>query len=285
MNEGALFVVATPIGNLNDMSPRAIEVLGAADLIAAEDTRVTGRLLSHFGIKGRQIALHDHNEESLAERLIGELKSGQNVALVSDAGTPLISDPGYRLIGAAHRAGIRVVPVPGASALVTALSACGLPTDRFAYEGFLPARAVARQKSLQALSDETRTLVFFESVHRIRDSVADMIVTFGGDRDAFIGRELTKLHEQCVAANLDALASMLEDGSIPLKGEFVIAVAAEVAVPDDLVQIDLKVLMDALVAALPGKQAVEIAARVTGRNRNALYRDMLAAKSSPSTET
>lgn len=281
MNEGALFVVATPIGNLNDMSPRAREVLDAADLIAAEDTRVTGRLLSHFGIKGRQIALHDHNEELLAERLIGELKAGQNVALVCDAGTPLISDPGYRLLGAAHRAGIRVVPVPGPSALVTALSACGLPTDRFAYEGFLPAKSAARQKTLQVLAAETRTLLFFESVHRIRDTVADMLVAFGSQREAFIGRELTKLHEQCVAANLDALASMLEDGSIPLKGEFVVAVAGQAAVPDDLVHIELRELIAGLVDVLPGKQAVELAARLTGRNRNEVYRQMLAAKAKP----
>lgn len=281
MNEGALFVVATPIGNLNDMSPRAREVLDAADLIAAEDTRVTGRLLSHFGIKGRQIALHDHNEELLAERLIGELKAGQNVALVCDAGTPLISDPGYRLLGAAHRAGIRVVPVPGPSALVTALSACGLPTDRFAYEGFLPAKSAARQKTLQVLAAETRTLLFFESVHRIRDTVADMLVAFGSQREAFIGRELTKLHEQCVAANLDALASMLEDGSIPLKGEFVVAVAGQAAVPDDLVHIELRELIAGLMDVLPGKQAVELAARLTGRNRNEVYRQMLAAKAKP----
>ncbi len=279
MNEGALFVVATPIGNLNDMSPRAREVLAAADLIAAEDTRVTGRLLSHFGIKGRQIALHDHNEDALAERLIGELKTGQNVALVSDAGTPMISDPGYRLLSAAHRAGIRVVPVPGASALVTALSACGLPTDRFAYEGFLPARSAARKTALQSVSGETRTLVFFESVHRIRESVADMVETFGGERPAFIGRELTKLHEQCVSTTLQALARMLEDGSIPLKGEFVVVLAGRERIREDVLQMDTDSLLQILVDALPGKQAVEIAARITGRKRNLLYRQMLAMKS------
>ena len=279
LNEGTLFVVATPIGNLDDVSPRAREVLGAADLIAAEDTRVTGRLLSHFGIKTRQIALHEYNEDALVGRLTGKLLEGQSIALVSDAGTPLISDPGYRLLRAAHRAGIRVSPVPGASALITALSVSGLPTDRFAFEGFLPSKKAARLKRLQSVAEEPRTLVFYESVHRIAATIADMIDTFGADRMAFVGRELTKLHEQCVSADLATVAHMLADGRIPEKGEFVVAIdgCGETAASRSEVTLDR--LLEALTDELPGKQAVELAARVSGKSRNELYRRMLELKS------
>jgi len=277
-----LFVVATPIGNLDDLSPRARQVLGTVEIIAAEDTRVTGRLLSHFGIKCRQIALHEHNEESLAARIVEELRDGSSVALVSDAGTPLISDPGYRLLRAAHRAGIRISPIPGASACVSALSASGLPTDRFVFEGFLPARQVARQKRLQVLAGETRTVVFYESVHRIEATLADLIASHGAERQAFIGRELTKLHEQCVAGNLGNLAAMLSDGSIVNKGEFVLAVAGSDERPADADDVNVERLLVALVNELPGKQAVSIAAAATGHNKNDLYRRMLALKESGS---
>lgn len=277
-----MFVVATPIGNLDDLSPRARQVLGAVDLIAAEDTRVTGRLLSHFGIKCRQIALHEHNEESLAARIVEQLRDGSCVALVSDAGTPLISDPGFRLLRAAHRAGVNVSPIPGASACISALSASGLPTDRFVFEGFLPARQAARQKRLQALASEGRTLVFYESVHRIEATLADLIATHGADRQAFIGRELTKLHEQCVAGNLGNLATMLADGSIVNKGEFVLAVAGSDERPADADDVNVERLLVALINELPGKQAVSIAAAATGHNKNDLYRRMLALKESGS---
>jgi 16S rRNA (cytidine1402-2'-O)-methyltransferase len=279
LNEGTLFVVATPIGNLDDMSPRAREVLRLADLIAAEDTRVTGRLLSNFGIKTPQIALHEHNEESLVERLIGELLEGKSIALVSDAGTPLISDPGYRLLTAAHQAGIRVSPVPGASALVAALSVSGLPTDRFAFEGFLPAKKAARMNRLESLVDESRTTVFYESVHRVADVIADMIRCYGGGRLAFVGRELTKLHEQCVTAELATIATMLEDGRIPAKGEFVVAVRGSEESRADRSDVDVVRLLEVLTEAVSGKQAVELAARISGKNRNELYRRMLELKS------
>ena len=279
MNEGTLYVVATPIGNLDDLSPRARAVLDAVDLIAAEDTRVTGRLLMHFGIKTRQTALHDHNEESMAAKLIDELQSGKSIALVSDAGTPLISDPGFRLLREAHRADITVVPIPGASALVVAISASGLPTDRFAFEGFLPAKKAARQKRLQALADETRTTIFYESVHRIGDAINDLIGTHGHDRNAFLGRELTKLYEQCVSGNLQALADGLADGEIPTKGEFVIAVEGAPESSRDETDIQVDQLLAALIKVLPGKQAVAIAAEVSGQNKNELYRKMLAFKS------
>lgn len=278
MTEGTLFVVATPIGNLDDMSPRARQVLGAVDLIAAEDTRVTGRLLSHFGIKCRQIALHEHNEESQATRIIEDLCNGQSVALVSDAGTPLISDPGFRLLRAAHVAGVRVVPIPGASAFVCALSASGLPMDRFVFEGFLPARKAARQKRLTALAVESRTVVFYESVHRVEATLADLIESHGANRQAFIGRELTKMHEQCVAADLGRLAAQLADGSIVSKGEFVLAVAGSADSVADKEEVSVERLLAALVQELPGKQAVSIAAAATGHNRNELYRRMLLLK-------
>jgi len=275
LNEGTLFVVATPIGNLDDLSPRAREVLGAADLIAAEDTRVTGRLLSHFGIKSRQT---DHNEASVVARLIGELLDGKSIALVSDAGTPSISDPGFRLLREAHQAGITVSPLPGACAFVAALSASGLPTDRFVFEGFLPAKKAARAKRLQDLGNETRTLIFYESVHRIAATIQDLIDCFGAGRRAFIGRELTKLYEQCVGADLAGLAAMLEEGQIPRKGEFVIVLegAAELAPAND--SIDAQRLLEELVEILPGKQAVAIVARLSGQKRNVLYDKMLALR-------
>ena len=278
MNEGTLFVVATPIGNLDDLSPRAREVLGRMDLIAAEDTRVTGRLLSHCGIRVRTTALHDHNEEKVLPRLIESLKSGHSVALVADAGTPLISDPGFRLVRAAHAAGIVVSPIPGPSAPVAALSASGLPSDRFAFEGFLPSRKGARRSRLEALKHEPRTLLFFESVHRVAETVGDMQAAFGDDRPAFIGRELSKLHEQCVSGGLRSLAEQLADGRIPLKGEFVIGIAGTDVDDDAAASVDADRLLGELLAVMPGKQAVDIVARVTGAPRNAVYQKMLDLK-------
>jgi len=278
LNEGTLYVVATPIGNLDDLSPRAREVLDAVDLIAAEDTRVTGRLLMHFGIKSRQTALHEHNEAAVAGKLVGELQAGKSIALVSDSGTPLISDPGFRLLRAAHKAGITVSPIPGASALVAAVSASGLPTDRFAFEGFLPAKRAARRNRLQSLSGETRTTVFYESVHRVADTVDDLIGTHGADRNAFLGRELSKLHEQCVSANLQTIADWLADGRIPAKGEFVIVIEGAPESASDETMINADQLLETLARALPGKQAVAIAAKLSGQNKNELYRKMLALK-------
>ncbi|MDH3848148.1 MAG: 16S rRNA (cytidine(1402)-2'-O)-methyltransferase, partial [Gammaproteobacteria bacterium] len=202
---GTLFVVATPIGNLEDLSPRARQTLAEVDLVAAEDTRHTGRLLSHLGLKTRQFALHEHNEARAAQVLIEQLKDGKSVALVSDAGTPLVSDPGYRLVQAAHAHGIAVSPLPGPSAVTAALSVSGLPTDRFGFEGFPPAKQAARRKWLQARADDQRTLLFFEAVHRIAATLADMVDVFGAGRQAFLGRELTKLHEQSRRASLGEL--------------------------------------------------------------------------------
>ena len=278
MTKGTLFVVATPIGNRDDLSPRARQVLEEADLIAAEDTRRTGRLLSHFGIKTRQMALHEHNEESLVPGLIGKLNEGQSIALVSDAGTPLISDPGYRLLRAAHEQGIDVSPVPGASAVIAALSVAGLPTDRFCFEGFLPAKKSARQGRLAKLRQETRTIVFFESVHRIAECLSDLVKAFGPDRHAFIGREITKLHEQCVSGTLEELKRMTDDGRISIKGEFVLVLEGQRANETSVVNIDINQLLQEITAVLPGSQAVDVVASLTGRGRNEVYRQMLALR-------
>ena len=275
LTKGTLFVVATPIGHLDDLSPRAKQVLQEVDLIAAEDTRHTGRLLSHFGIKTRQMAVHEHNEEKLVSRLIGKLQDGQSIALVSDAGTPLVSDPGYRLLRAAHEHGIHVSPVPGASAVIAALSVAGLPTDRFCFEGFLPAKKSARQSRLQELAEESRTIVCFESVHRIGECLNDLMAAFGPERHAFIGRELTKMHEQCVSGTLLELKRMAEDGQISLKGEFVLALEGRRATETSTVKIDLNQLLRELTPVLPGSQAVDIVASLTGRGRNEVYRLML----------
>lgn len=283
MSEGTLFVVATPIGNLDDLSPRAREVLGRADLIAAEDTRVTGRLLSHVGIKVRSLALHDHNEEKVVPELIEALESGNSVALVSDAGTPLVSDPGYRLVRAAHNVGITVSPIPGPSAPVAALSASGLPSDRFVFEGFLPTRQGARKRRLEVLRPETRTVLYFESIHRVAETISDMRSVLGDSRQAFIGRELSKLHEQCVPGSLAELAESLADGRIPLKGEFVIGVGGGITdMEKGTSAADADQWLGELMAVMPGKQAVDIVARVTGVPRNTVYQQMLARKKADS---
>jgi 16S rRNA (cytidine1402-2'-O)-methyltransferase len=270
---GTLFVVATPIGNLEDLTPRARQTLADVDLIAAEDTRHSMRLLSLFGIKTPLLALHFLNEQALAGKLVDDLANGKSIALVSDAGTPLISDPGYRVVQAAHRQRIPVSPIPGASALTAALSVAGLPTDRFCFEGFLPAKKKARCDALSQLANETRTMVFYESVHRVRACVEDMIAVFGADRPAFIGRELTKLHEQTTYASLKELSRQLEAEDIVKKGEFVIVIAGAEQAGSS--QIDIDRLLVELSNKLPGKEVAKILARATGEKRNALYQRLL----------
>jgi len=282
MNAGTLYVVATPIGNLGDMTPRAAETLRSVDIIAAEDTRVTGRLLSHFSIKARQMALHEHNEQEASATLLSALEAGENVALVSDAGTPLVSDPGFRLVQGAREKDLVVSPVPGASAALAAVSVCGLRANRFLFTGFLPARAAARQAAIAALSKSDATIVLYESVHRIAATVADLVATFGPAGRAFLGRELTKLHEQCVTATLEDIAAQLADGRIVQKGEFVLVVEGPdtSADPDagSTAEIDVDHLLVTLMAALPGKQSAELAASILGRRKNALYERMLVLK-------
>lgn len=280
MDQGTLFVVATPIGNRDDFSPRARQVLLDADLIAAEDTRHTGRLLFSFGIKTPQIALHDHNEDIATEKIILQLKNGKSVALVSDAGTPLISDPGYRLLRLAHAENIVVSPIPGPSSLVAALSIAGIPTDRFCFEGFLPARKVARQERMNQLASETRTCVLFVSVHRIEETVAELIESHGAERSVFLGRELTKLHEQCVATNLLSLRERLASGEITKKGEFVLVIQGNDDVRQEEISLSSGDILDVLADALSHKQAVAIAAQLTGIGRNELYQQLLDRKQS-----
>ncbi len=270
---GTLFVVATPIGNLEDLTPRARQTLVSVDLVAAEDTRHTGRLLFTIGAKPALMALHDHNEERAAAEAIAALESGRDVALVSDAGTPLVSDPGFRLVRAAHEHGIAVVPVPGTSAVTAALSVAGLPTDRFCFEGFPPAKQAARRAFYAGLATEPRTIVLYESVHRIDDSLADLAAAFGADRPAFIGRELTKLHEQCVLATLDELRRRVRERDIPGKGEFVIVLAGAPRTAGR--DVDADRMLRVLCPHLGAKKAARVTAELTGLRKNALYERML----------
>jgi 16S rRNA (cytidine1402-2'-O)-methyltransferase len=267
---GVLYVVATPIGNLEDISARALKVLAEVNLVAAEDTRHSGTLLGHFGIRSELISLHDHNEAERAPMLVARLMAGESVALISDAGTPLISDPGFDLVRAARAAGITVTPIPGASALVAALSVSGLPTDRFVFEGFLPAKSGARRERLEALAAEIRTLVFYESVHRLQESLQDMAAVFGPERPAVLARELTKLHEGVRESSLQALAEWAGADPAAGKGEVVVMVAgaaAEVAALDGEAERVLKLLL----AELPVKQAAALTADITGLKKNLLY--------------
>ncbi len=273
---GTLYVVATPIGNLEDLTPRAGKTLAAVDLVAAEDTRHTRRLLITIGAKPVLIALHDHNEEQAVHGLIESLKDGKDVALVSDAGTPLVSDPGYRLVKAAHEHGIVVVPIPGPCAVTAALSVAGLPTDRFCFEGFAPAKRAARRQWLQGLVAEQRTIVMYESVHRIKECLADLVDIFGAERKAFIGRELTKMYEQCVQATLGHLQQRVDGGEIVSKGEFAIVISG--AEPSDETSFDIDSLLIELAALLPAKDAARVAANVSGQKKNDLYQRLLQLK-------
>ncbi|MDQ2696633.1 MAG: 16S rRNA (cytidine(1402)-2'-O)-methyltransferase [Pseudomonadota bacterium] len=272
---GALYVVATPIGNLGDISARALEVLAGVALIAAEDTRHSGRLLAHFGIKTPLVSLHDHNERDRVPGLLAKLRAGGSIALVSDAGTPLISDPGFHLVRSARGQGLRVVPVPGPSSLLAALSAAGLPTDRFVFEGFLPARAGARRERLQALAGEPRTLVFFESGQRLAATLADMQDSFGADRPAVVARELTKAFEEIHGAALAQLGHWLARDPNRRKGEFVVLVHGAAADDADAGP-QARRLLAALLEELPARRAAAVAAKITGLKTNDLYRLALA---------
>ncbi len=269
-SRGKLFIVATPIGNLDDLTPRAREVLAAADVIAAEDTRRTRGLLSRIGVEARLIAYHEHNERERVAELLERLASGATVALVSDAGTPLISDPGWRLVRAAREQGIDVVPVPGPSAAIAALCVAGLPTDRFVFEGFLPRGDGARAERLRELRSERRTLVFYESVHRLNEMLAALVEHFGADREAVLARELTKVHEQIRSGTLADLAASLGT-DVPLLGEFVLIVAGNPsdATPDTA---RAQEIYEALAAELDPSKALQLTSTLTGIPRNALYK-------------
>lgn len=278
--ESGLYVVATPIGNLDDISLRARQVLGEADLVAAEDTRHTQKLLQHLGLETRMTAYHDHSDEHAVERLVGLIAQGAAVALVSDAGTPLVSDPGYRLVRAVQDAGQRVVPVPGACAAIAALSAAGLPTDRFRFEGFPPAKAGARQRCFEALAGESATLVFYEAPHRVAASLADMARLFGGSREAALAREISKTFETLRRGTLDELAAFVAADSNQQKGEIVLLVAG---VRRGETQLDEGTarLLTLLASELPAKRAAALVARHTGLRKNALYDYLLAHRDEP----
>ncbi len=269
-NCGTLYVVGTPIGNLQDLSPRARDVLGRVALVAAEDTRRTRGLLSSIGVNTPLIACHDHNESDCAQQLVARLTGGESVALVSDAGMPLLSDPGLLVVRAARSQGITVVSIPGPSAITTALTAAGLAADRFVFEGFLPRRSSARQSRLAELRDECRTLIFFEAVHRMPECLDALVAAFGPDRSAVIARELTKLHEQVVDGTLASLRERL-DVQIPLKGEFVVVVAGnDAATSAD--ESEARRIFELLAGSLSAREAVALTARITGLPRNTVYR-------------
>lgn len=270
-----LYVVATPIGNLNDITLRAIEVLKEVGLVAAEDTRHSGALLAHLGINTPIRSYHDRNEDTAAEQIVDKILGGTSVALISDAGTPLISDPGYRLVCHALEQGVAVVPIPGVSSVIAALSVSGLPTNRFAFEGFLPARQAARREFLRKLRFETRTLVFFEAPHRVVAVIQDMGMMLGGDRRVTLARELTKKFEQVWNGTLDEASRRLESDGIPARGEFVIVIEPASELSDDF---DPRMLMEVLLAEFPPRKAADVASRITGRSKKSLYDVALTLK-------
>ncbi len=278
LRPGALFLVSTPIGNLGDLSPRAREALRDADLLLAEDTRHTRQLLTACGIErpgGAMESLHEHNERSRVPQVIERLQSGASVALVSDAGTPLLSDPGSTLVRAAIEAGIEVIAVPGPCAAIAALAVGGLPTERFAFEGFLPAKSSARLKVLQELASESRTLVFYEAPHRLRESLEDLARVFGGARRAVVAREITKRFESVYRGTLSELATRAAEDADMSRGEVVLVIEGSTA-QAVAASADADGLLRALLAELPVAQAAKIAARATGRPRKELYDRALA---------
>ncbi len=273
---GTLFVVATPIGNLDDISVRARSVLSAVTIIAAEDTRRTGRLLDRLGIQATLLSCHEHNEAKRIPQLIARLRAGEDVALVSDAGTPLISDPGYRLVSAVAEQGMPVSPVPGCSAVIAALSIAGLPTDAVLFAGFLPSSEVKRRAGLEALRDRTETLVLYESVHRIGATLAAMVEVLGADRRAVAARELTKLHETVYRGSLAEVGAQVADDPGGSKGEYTLVIAgAEAVSPDDT---ELDRVVQILLGYMGVRQAADAAAKLLGVKKNAAYKRALALR-------
>ena len=271
MPAASLYVVATPLGNLEDITLRALRILSEVDLVAAEDTRHSRGLLAHHGIECKMLALHEHNEEKQAPQLVERLLAGESIALISDAGTPLLSDPGYRLISLAIEKGVAVVPVPGASAVTAALSVAGLPTDRFAFEGFLPSKQGARLKRLQALATEQRTLVFYESSHRIADFLAELELAFGNGRRMAVCRELTKQFETVLRGAVEEVRRLVENDDNQRKGEFVVLVHGNSEGADSSLDAAL-LLARELKESVGASQAARIAARIHGVPRRDLYR-------------
>ncbi len=276
---GSLYVVATPIGNLDDISARALRILREVALIAAEDTRHSARLLQHFGIQTPLAACHEHNERDQGGRFLARLQAGEDVALISDAGTPLISDPGYHLVRQARAAGFAVVPVPGACALIAALSAAGLPSDRFIFEGFLPAKAAGRRARLEQVREEPRTLIFYEAPHRILECLQDMCEVFGDDRPALLARELTKTFETLQGLPLAELCEWVAADSNQQRGECVVLVAGwQAPEGEEAVSAEALRVLDLLLSEMPLKRAAALAAEITGVRKNVLYQVALERK-------
>lgn len=273
MPSGTLYVVATPIGNLQDFSPRAQSILQQVKLIAAEDTRHSRQLLSHFAIHTPLLALHEHNEQTASQKLLQHLYAGDDIALISDAGTPLISDPGARLVSAAHQQQIPVSPIPGASALIAALSAVGFAADQFSFLGFLPPKSHARQQFLQKHREAPHTLVFYEAPHRIQDCVADLCLVFGAEREAALVKELSKVFETVKRGTLGELQNWLNSKAEYSKGEFVVLLAG-VTIEREL-DVQTEQVLRVLLAELPIKQASRLASQITGLPKNALYAQAL----------
>lgn len=266
----ALYIVPTPIGNLADISQRALDILEQVDMIACEDTRESGKLLKHYDIKSRLIALHDHNEKQRTEWIAEQLQQNKSIALISDAGTPLISDPGYRLVSYLRQHNYQVVPIPGACAAITALSASGLPSDRFSFEGFLPSKSKARQDKLIDLQEESRTMIFYESPRRILDTLVEIKQVWGSDREVVIARELTKVYETFLSGSVDEVIDMVQSDPNQQKGEFVLVcrgfVRDQVNIPQEVKKTFMLLLNE-----LPLKKAASITADIYGIRKKALY--------------
>jgi 16S rRNA (cytidine1402-2'-O)-methyltransferase len=272
VENGVLYIVATPIGNLGDITQRALDVLRSVDLIAAEDTRNSQKLLNHFGIKVPMMTFHEHNEREQTDEIIVKLQSGKSIALISDAGTPLISDPGYKLVSRVHDEAIKVTPIPGPSALIAALSVAGLPTDRFCFEGFLPAKTGAREKILTNIREETRTLVFYEAPHRLLDTLTSMLSILGPERMVCLVRELTKMYETIRRDSIAAMATWVSENPEQQKGESVLILeGASDSKETDRAEIEVDTLLRQLLEKMSLKDTAHIAANITGLKKNALY--------------
>ncbi|WP_038174136.1 16S rRNA (cytidine(1402)-2'-O)-methyltransferase [Vibrio pacinii] len=267
-----LYIVPTPIGNLGDITQRAIEVLSSVDLIAAEDTRHTGKLLSHFNIQTKTYALHDHNEQQKAQVLVDKLLAGHSIALVSDAGTPLISDPGYHLVTQCRQAGVKVVPLPGACAVITALSASGLPSDRFSFEGFLPAKSKGRKDRFLDIAKVERTCIFYESPHRILDSLDDMLEILGPEREVVLARELTKTFETIQGMPLGDLIEWVKSDSNQQRGEMALLIHGYRTTAEDTLPDEVTRTLAILTKELPLKKAAALTAEIYNLKKNALYK-------------
>jgi 16S rRNA (cytidine1402-2'-O)-methyltransferase len=280
-NFGILYVVATPIGNLKDITFRAVEILKSVDRIAAEDTRHTALLLKHYSIQKPIFSLHDFNERDRVSQVLDYLRKNESIALVSDAGTPLVSDPGFQLVKSLKDQGIQIVPIPGPCAAIAALSIAGLPTDKFTFEGFLPAKSEVRRHRLHELRYETRTLIFYESPRRVLSILKDLLEIMGDARNGVIARELTKMHESIVRGSLASLIQYFEEHHDELRGEFVVLIEGSSKQPGEAQQARSAEVLDILLNALPIKQAAMLASQITGERKNTLYELALKKKNQP----